>query len=379
MVLASHDARARARRSNGYVVLHTGPVLPDVRSRLRQPDRRRHHARQDRTPPPPRSCSSATPTSRSQPEGQIAKVQRSIVEDGGARGAARGASLGLVPLRHLAAARAEPGAGTCSHGVRAGCRLVEVGLALLLVGVLWWAALARTTSRRSSRGSGGPSLGRLPRSRACRCPKQVAGPRGARDVTTEQTRTADRERDRRPTTRARRSTTRAAVDAASLDLRRAGRGRDRGALVADRHDNIGMDAVARRSRDAGRSDGGLQRGRRHVDRQDVGGVQPGLGDHGVRGPTTRYGVAGNHDHGTFVRNYLADHGWTMLDGADARRTRRHHAARRRRPALERPRQLARRDRAQLRRGRQPARRRRLRGRGAAPGRHDPRARRQPRR
>ena len=28
----------------------------------------------------------------------------------------------------------------------------------------------------------------------------------------------------------------------------------------------------------------------------------------------KFGVAGNHDHGTFVRTYLAEHGWTMLDG-----------------------------------------------------------------
>ena len=28
----------------------------------------------------------------------------------------------------------------------------------------------------------------------------------------------------------------------------------------------------------------------------------------------RFGVAGNHDHGAFVSSYLADLGWTMLDG-----------------------------------------------------------------
>ncbi len=28
----------------------------------------------------------------------------------------------------------------------------------------------------------------------------------------------------------------------------------------------------------------------------------------------RWGVAGNHDSGDFVHSYLADHGWTMLDG-----------------------------------------------------------------
>jgi hypothetical protein len=28
----------------------------------------------------------------------------------------------------------------------------------------------------------------------------------------------------------------------------------------------------------------------------------------------RFGIAGNHDHGTFVRTYLVEHGWTMLEG-----------------------------------------------------------------
>ena len=32
----------------------------------------------------------------------------------------------------------------------------------------------------------------------------------------------------------------------------------------------------------------------------------------------RWGVAGNHDHGSFVRRYLADRGWTMLDGEPGR-------------------------------------------------------------
>jgi len=29
----------------------------------------------------------------------------------------------------------------------------------------------------------------------------------------------------------------------------------------------------------------------------------------------RFGVAGNHDHGSFVTDYLADRGWTMLGGS----------------------------------------------------------------
>ena len=74
----------------------------------------------------------------------------------------------------------------------------------------------------------------------------------------------------------------------------------------------------------------------------------------------RFGVAGNHDHGSFVTDYLADLGWTMLDGEVVEGPGGSHPARRQRPALERPRQLARRVRPELRRGRQPAVRRRLR-------------------
>ena len=56
-----------------------------------------------------------------------------------------------------------------------------------------------------------------------------------------------------------------------------------------------------------------RRGGRHLDRPAVGGLQPRLAGQHLR-DWERFGVAGNHDHGTFVTTYLADLGWTMLDG-----------------------------------------------------------------
>ena len=82
----------------------------------------------------------------------------------------------------------------------------------------------------------------------------------------------------------------------------------------------------------------------------LGGVQPRLARRGLR-RLDRCGVAGNHDNGPFVHRYLADLGWTTLDGQVVDGPGGGTAARRRRPALQRPRQLARRDRPQLRRGR----------------------------
>ena len=106
----------------------------------------------------------------------------------------------------------------------------------------------------------------------------------------------------------------AAEAAADLDLRQPEKGETVVALVSDRHDNIGMDAVARAVADAGGADGGLRRRRRHLVRQELGGVLAGLRSTPPSRTYDRWGVAGNHDHGSFVRNYLADHGWTMLDG-----------------------------------------------------------------
>ena len=61
-------------------------------------------------------------------------------------------------------------------------------------------------------------------------------------------------------------------------------------------------------------------------------------------------IEGNHDNGSFVKRHLSSLGWTHLTGKAIDAVRRRADHRRRRPALERARQLARRDGPQLRRG-----------------------------
>jgi hypothetical protein len=84
-------------------------------------------------------------------------------------------------------------------------------------------------------------------------------------------------------------------------------------FVSDRHDNIGMDPVARAIGDAAGAtavyDGG--------DDTSTGSTWEAFSLDSVSSAfdgLDRWAVAGNHDHGTFVHDYLADHGWTMLDG-----------------------------------------------------------------
>ena len=105
----------------------------------------------------------------------------------------------------------------------------------------------------------------------------------------------------------------AAEDAADLDLRLPEEGETVALLVSDRHDNIGMDRVARAIGEAGGATIVLDAG------DDTSTGQPWEAFSLDSLATTfddweRFGVAGNHDNGSFVSSYLADRGWTMLDG-----------------------------------------------------------------
>ncbi len=105
----------------------------------------------------------------------------------------------------------------------------------------------------------------------------------------------------------------AAGGAADLDLRQPEDGETVALLVSDRHDNIGMDRVARAIGEAAGATVVLDGG------DDTSTGQPweafSLDSLAAAfDDWDRFGVAGNHDHGTFVSTYLADEGWTMLDG-----------------------------------------------------------------
>ena len=105
----------------------------------------------------------------------------------------------------------------------------------------------------------------------------------------------------------------AAEGAADLDVRQPEDGETVALLVSDRHDNIGMDRVARAIGEAAGATVVLDAG------DDTSTGQPweafSLDSLAAAfDDWDRFGVAGNHDHGTFVSSYLADEGWTMLDG-----------------------------------------------------------------
>lgn len=105
----------------------------------------------------------------------------------------------------------------------------------------------------------------------------------------------------------------AADGADDLPLRQPEEGETVSLLVSDRHDNIGMDRVARAIGEAAGATVVLDAGDDTSTGQpweafSLDSLQAAFED------WERIGVAGNHDHGDFVSTYLADLGWTMLDG-----------------------------------------------------------------
>ena len=84
-------------------------------------------------------------------------------------------------------------------------------------------------------------------------------------------------------------------------------------LLSDRHDNVGLDGGARASAARAGAEAVFDAG----DDTSTGepweafsldSLDAALGD------LDRWAVAGNHDHGSFVRSYLGDLGWTYFDG-----------------------------------------------------------------
>ena len=105
----------------------------------------------------------------------------------------------------------------------------------------------------------------------------------------------------------------AATAAADLDVREPEQGETVVVLVSDRHDNIGMDPVTRAIGDAAGASALFDAGDDTSTGQSweafsLDSVNEAFED------LDRYAVAGNHDHGNFVVDYLADLGWTLLDG-----------------------------------------------------------------
>ncbi len=109
----------------------------------------------------------------------------------------------------------------------------------------------------------------------------------------------------------------AAEEAAGLVLREPEDGETVAVLVSDRHDNIGMDAVARAVADRAGATVVIDAGDdtstgKPWEAFSLDSLVAAFDDDTY--DERRFAVAGNHDNGTFVSGHLADHGWTVLDG-----------------------------------------------------------------
>jgi hypothetical protein len=306
VTLASHDAVIRPDLS-GRVVLHTGPVLPDLRVDSGSP------VGADITLGKTEAPSTEALVERyallaSQPEGVEAKVGEalsSMLLDA----VLRGAILGLVPVLLFAlvgaARRRELARQTLS---RQGA-LTSLIVLLMVIG-LWepWDGDEDSVEAGREWVSLADFLG----------PTVVVPEAAARvevrgDVTTVQTR---RLIESAVDTYARSEAfyARAATDAADLELREPEEDETVVALVSDRHDNIGMDAVARAVADAGGATAVFDAGDdtstgKTWEAFSLDSLTAAFDDH-----DERWAVAGNHDNGPFVADYLAGQGWTVLDG-----------------------------------------------------------------
>ncbi|WP_435746425.1 metallophosphoesterase [Nocardioides sp. SYSU DS0663] len=305
ITVASHDAVLRPTL-DGTVLVRTGPVLPDVR--LDAGSRIGVELRLGKT-----EAESTDELLRryayiaGQPEGARAKVTN-VVGDMAREAALRGAALALLPV--LVWVLVGPGrrrelreAVPTWRGATALAATLALAVVLLEP---WadddeqvddereWVPLAEWV---------GPGVD-LPED------AEVLEVRG--DVITRQTRRLV-ESAINTYAKSKEFYATAAEDAAELVLREPAEDETVVALVSDRHDNIGMDPVARAIADAAGATAVFDAG----DDTSAGEAWEAFSLDSVTAAfedLERYGVAGNHDNGDFVTDYLAERGWTMLDG-----------------------------------------------------------------
>jgi hypothetical protein len=305
VVVASHDAVIQPD-FDGAAVLHTGPVVPDVRVdtgsivgvdvRLGKTDASSIDELVQRYA-----------LLASQPDGQVEKLT-DAVQAMALEAALRGAVIGLLPVGvWLLLGRDRRRELAARIGPREAVLVTVVVVALVLALVQPWRhgddpvqGEEQWESLATFLGPGVP------------LPKGLEGVEVRGDVTTASThRLIESAVDTYDSSKTFYAD--AAERAADLPLRDPREGETVVAFVSDRHDNIGMDRVARAIADAAGAtavfDGGDDTSNgsswEAFSLDSVSAAFKGL---------DRWAVAGNHDHGDFVHTYLADHDWTVLDG-----------------------------------------------------------------
>ena len=305
VVVASHDAVVTPT-FDGYVSVQTGPLLPDVRRATGGPlgvSLLLGKTESDSV----EELFARYAFIASEPESQIAKVA-DAVRDMAISAALRGAGLGVVPLATwwlLGPHRR----GQLFRGVRTR-KGVAGGVLLLAVPLLLWQPWSSDEDTQKAQGEWEPLetfMAGFP------VPEEAAGIEIRNSPTTVQTQrliqsavdTYQKSKD---------FYEQAVADAEELELHEPADDETVALVVSDRHDNIGMDRVARAIGDDGGATLVLDAG------DDTSTGQPWEAfslDSLDRAfdDIDRFAVAGNHDNGPFVASYLDDLGWTMLDGS----------------------------------------------------------------
>ncbi len=241
------------------------------------------------------------------PTAQVDKV-RGVVVDMAVAAAVRGLAVGLLPVVvFLLLGRHRRGQLFRGLGTRQG--LLALLLLLVLPALVWqpWESPAETQEEQGTWETLKDYVG-----------DEAVLPREVRDIEIRTSAVTTSSRRLVLSALGTYSTSKdfysdAAVAAADLDLRTPEEGETVALLVTDRHDNIGMDRVARAVGDAAGATVVLDGG----DDTSTGQPWEAFSLDSLSGAFEdwdRFGVAGNHDHGDFVSSYLADQGWTMLDG-----------------------------------------------------------------
>lgn len=302
--LASHEATISPDFS-GDVVLRTGPVLPD----LRAPSGSRLGLEIELGKTDTTSLQELTAryaAIASQPEGQVAVVVRSVRTMAWAA-LVQGAVLGALPFalwlllgqdrRNALLARLPTAQGT-----------IAVLVALLVVAAL---VAPLTWGRQESLPQEWTPLAEY-------VGEDLPLPAHARDV--EIMGDATTLETKRLIASAVSSYqqgqafySKAAEDAEELELREPADDETVAALVSDRHLNVGMDAVARAIADRAGATAVLDAGDdtstgERWEAFSLDSVSAAFDD------LDRWAVAGNHDHGAFVRSHMTQLGWRYFDG-----------------------------------------------------------------
>ena len=305
VVIGGQDAVVRPSLS-GDAVVQTGPLLPDLRLRDIGP------VGVDLTLGKTEVGSVDELVERyafiaSDPEAQVAKVE-DVVRDVAVSAAVRGLGVGLLPIAvYLLLGRHRR--GELFRNLRTRQGLLALALLLVLPVLIWqpWESQEETQEEQGTWQTLAEVVG-----------PSVTLPAEARDieiltgpVTTQTKRlvlsavdTYDKSKE---------FYSAAAESSADLDVRAAEEDETVALVVSDRHDNIGMDRVARAIGDAAGATVVLDAG----DDTSTGAPWEAFSLDSLANTfedLDRFGVAGNHDNGTFVTSYLADRGWTMLDG-----------------------------------------------------------------